>query len=369
MLPVLVCAEGFLLSHTSEVVDIPDQSAVDAFLPELQPARRLGARSRAGRARSPRCPSRTTTPPFQRNVADAMDEARGLVEAVAAEFTSHFGRRKVGALEIAGNPAADTALVTIGTIGDSALELLDDDDNLLLVRVHAYRPFPAAELAAALAGVSYVSVVDRAPAFGSLGPLGADVRSLDLPHAKAATNFVGGLGGTEVTPRRCAGRSHQTRSTAPSARARARLHPGGGLAMAAWLDEIVSEEQLLHPGHAACAGCAPAINVRHVLGAPGRGDAGVEDRPRHPRVVLDDHRRHLARQRVRRHRPPDAVRLRGGRGVRRSRPRCGCAGRRTRRWSSGAETARPATSASPASPRPPSGTRTSSTSSTTTRRT
>ena len=37
--------------------------------------------------------------------------------------------------------------------------------------------------------------------------------------------------------------------------------------MAAWLEEIVSEESLLHPGHAACAGCAPAINVRHVLGA------------------------------------------------------------------------------------------------------
>jgi pyruvate/2-oxoacid:ferredoxin oxidoreductase beta subunit len=37
--------------------------------------------------------------------------------------------------------------------------------------------------------------------------------------------------------------------------------------MSAWLDEVVSEERLLHPGHAACAGCGPAINVRHVLGA------------------------------------------------------------------------------------------------------
>jgi pyruvate/2-oxoacid:ferredoxin oxidoreductase beta subunit len=35
--------------------------------------------------------------------------------------------------------------------------------------------------------------------------------------------------------------------------------------MAAWLEEIVSEEKLLLPGHAACAGCAPAINIRHVL--------------------------------------------------------------------------------------------------------
>ena len=37
--------------------------------------------------------------------------------------------------------------------------------------------------------------------------------------------------------------------------------------MAAWLDEIVTEERLLLPGHAACAGCGPAINIRHVLGA------------------------------------------------------------------------------------------------------
>ena len=41
---------------------------------------------------------------------------------------------------------------------------------------------------------------------------------------------------------------------------------GGGALMAVWVDEVVSEERLLHPGHAACAGCGPAINVRHVLG-------------------------------------------------------------------------------------------------------
>jgi pyruvate/2-oxoacid:ferredoxin oxidoreductase beta subunit len=35
--------------------------------------------------------------------------------------------------------------------------------------------------------------------------------------------------------------------------------------VAAWLDEILAEEKLLLPGHAACAGCAPAINIRHVL--------------------------------------------------------------------------------------------------------
>jgi len=199
MLPVMVCAEGFLLSHTSEIVDIPDQSTVDAFLPELHPPDDWLLDPERPRTFSA-LPEPKDYAAFQRHVADAMDEARSLIGAVASEFTAHFGRHKVGALEVAGNLDADTALVTIGTIGDSALELLDDDENLLLVRVHAYRPFPAAELSAALAGVSYVSVIDRAPAFGSLGPLGGDVRSLDLPHVKAATNFVGGLGGTDVTP-------------------------------------------------------------------------------------------------------------------------------------------------------------------------
>jgi pyruvate/2-oxoacid:ferredoxin oxidoreductase alpha subunit len=106
----------------------------------------------------------------------------------------------VGALQLSGNPSANRALVAIGTIGDSALELLDGDADLLVVRVHAYRPFPAAELSSALADASYITVVDRAAAFGSLGPLGGDVRSLRLHRATAVTNFVCGLGGVDVTP-------------------------------------------------------------------------------------------------------------------------------------------------------------------------
>lgn len=214
MLPVLVCAEGFLLSHTSEVVDIPDQSTVDAFLPAFRPPEDWLLDPDRPRTYSA-LPQPKDYAAFQRHVADAMDEAGSLIDAVASEFTSGFGRHRAGALEIAGNPDADTALITIGTIGDSALELLDDDRNLLLVRVHAFRPFPADQLAAALAGVSYVSVIDRAPAFGSLGPLGSDMRSLDLRHATAATNYVCGLGGTEVTPLTLRWALDETRSNGP----------------------------------------------------------------------------------------------------------------------------------------------------------
>ena len=212
MLPVMVCAEGFLLSHTSEVLEIPDQDAVDAFIPELHPPEDWVLDPERPRAFSS-LPQPNAYYAFQRNVADAMDEARGLIKTVSSEFTSHFQREKIGALEILGNPEADTALVAIGTIGDSAQELLAADDDLRVIRVHTYRPFPAAELSSALAGVSYVSVIDRAAAFGSLGPLGNDVRSLDLSHVKAAVNFIAGLGGVDVTPDTLRWTLNQTRST------------------------------------------------------------------------------------------------------------------------------------------------------------
>jgi pyruvate/2-oxoacid:ferredoxin oxidoreductase alpha subunit len=199
MLPVLVCAEGFLLSHTSEVLDIPTQRTVDEFLPELSPPDDWLLDPGNPRTFSA-LPQPDDYYAFQRNVAEAMEDAGRVIETVASEFTSQFGRRKIRALELTGNPDADAALVAIGTIGDTAEELVEDDGDLLVVRVHAYRPFPGAELASVLSGTSSVCVVDRAAAFGSLGPLGGDVRSLGLDHGTAVTNVVCGLGGADVTP-------------------------------------------------------------------------------------------------------------------------------------------------------------------------
>ena len=82
--------------------------------------------------------------------------------------------------------------------------------------------------------------------------------------------------------------------------------------MPAWLDEIVSEEKLLLPGHSACAGCGPAISIRHVLDGLAAAKPESKIVLVDPVVVLDDHRRRLSRQRVRRLRPADAVCLGGG---------------------------------------------------------
>ena len=195
MLPVLVCAEGFLISHTAEVVDVPTQDEVDRFLPPFRPPEDWLLDPRRPRAFSG-LPEPSDYATYQRNVAEAHDRTRDLLAEVARDFAETFGREKVASLEVAGNREADTAIVTIGTIGETARELLTDDEPPLVVRVHAYRPFPADELAAALECVSHVCVVDRAPAFGAPGPLGEDVRSCGIP----ATDVVCGLGGSDVTP-------------------------------------------------------------------------------------------------------------------------------------------------------------------------
>ena len=195
MLPVLVCAEGFLVSHTAEVVEVPSQAVVDEFLPPFrapedwvldpgQPRAFMGL------------PEPYEYATFQRNVADALAEARDRLSEIAADFSARVGRPKVASIEFAGDPEAETALITIGTIGETARELLDDAKPLLLARVHAFRPFPSEELAAALAHTSHICVVDRAPAFGAPGPLGQEVRALGF----AATDVVCGLGGSDVTP-------------------------------------------------------------------------------------------------------------------------------------------------------------------------
>jgi pyruvate ferredoxin oxidoreductase alpha subunit len=197
MLPVLVCAEGFLLSHTSEVVDVPDRETVDGFLPPFRPPEDWLLDPDVPRTFSG-LPEPRDYDVFQRNVVRAMSDARAVIEAVASDFSSRFGRAKAGAVEISGDAEADTALVVIGTIGDTAQELLEDGEDLLVARIHAFRPFPAAELAAVLARASHVCVVDRAAPFGSFGPLGADIRALGL--RSAVTNVICGVGGTEVTP-------------------------------------------------------------------------------------------------------------------------------------------------------------------------
>src|SRR5579871_1099252 len=114
MLPVLVCAEGFLVSHTAEVVEVPQQEQVDAFLPSFRPSADWVLDPGRPRAFSG-LPEPNDYATYQRNVAEAHDRASELLAETAVQFRHVFGRDKVASIEFSGDPRAETALVTIGT--------------------------------------------------------------------------------------------------------------------------------------------------------------------------------------------------------------------------------------------------------------
>ena len=318
MLPVMVCAEGFLLSHTSEVVDVPARRRSTRSCPPFGPPAEWVLDPDAAAHLLRRCPEPREYAAFQRNVADAMDEARaadrGRRRRVHVALRAPEGRC---ARDQRQSRSAATALVTIGTIGDTARELLDGRRRPA-ARSRARVPAVPGRAARGRARGASHGLRRRPRGRVRLVRAARQRRQVARPRpgARRSTNVVCGVGGTEVTPGHAAlGAPRGTLGRGRADRAGADVRPRGGVTVAAWLDEIVAEERLLLPGHSACAGCGPAITIRHVLGGLAAAAPEREDGAGDPGLVLDDHRRHLARQRVRGRRPPDPVRLGGGGGV------------------------------------------------------
>lgn len=199
MLPIMVCEEGFLLSHTSEMVVVPQQDVVDKFLPPFMPPDGWGIDPDKPRVIS-QVPTSRGYMHFQKNIEDAMGLAEDYIEESAAEFEYIFGHKKIGGIEVSGNFASSRALITMGTIGKTARLLHDDEKykDILLVRVHAFRPFPKKALRKALENISDITVVDRSFSLGGASPLAADISKV-FGKQRRIVSFIAGIGGVSVT--------------------------------------------------------------------------------------------------------------------------------------------------------------------------
>ncbi|KKU86660.1 MAG: Pyruvate ferredoxin oxidoreductase, alpha subunit [Parcubacteria group bacterium GW2011_GWA2_47_9] len=203
MLPVMVCYEGFTMSHLGAPVVIPDQETVDRFLPAFNPPKKwlLSADNPVthGASAEPEIYSK-----HQRQIHEAMLNGEKAFEEIAAEFTQVFGREKVGALEITGSSEASLALVTCGATGETAKTALETDKNFLLARLHMFRPFPKKALLQALRTMQKIAIIDRAISFGSGGPIAIELKdvfyNMPLVAAPNILSLIGGLGGTDITP-------------------------------------------------------------------------------------------------------------------------------------------------------------------------
>lgn len=199
-LPVMVCVDGFTLTHMLEPVVLPAPEQVDAFLPPYAFARVLDPRE-------PLSLGTLVAPDFFTEARHAHHRAllRAAEEILAAdcEWETLGGRRAGGLLEVLGDPRAEIGIVALGGINGTLLDAMDEYPELprvRLIKLRAFRPFPVEALIAACAGLRELIVLERALSPGGSGILGAEVRAAlyELETPPRVHAFAVGLGGRDV---------------------------------------------------------------------------------------------------------------------------------------------------------------------------
>jgi pyruvate ferredoxin oxidoreductase alpha subunit len=201
MLPVMVCLDGFILSHTVERVEIMEQEEVDRFLPRFEPLHRL----------DPAEPTliNPIVPPeyameMRYQLDRAVDHSRDVITEVDAEFAKAFGRSYGGLIDTYQMEDAEFAMLTLGTATGLARGVVDelrrDGKKAGLIKLRFMRPFPFKELCQATNGLKALGVFDRSASFNGGGPVHTEVAAALCNVPVMVTGHIAGIGGRDVTP-------------------------------------------------------------------------------------------------------------------------------------------------------------------------
>ena len=199
-LPVMVCMDGFILTHAVEGIDVPEQGDVDAFLPAYEPRQVLDPDEpiSIGAMVGPEAFTEVRYLAHLRQL-DALE----LIPALAVEFETRFGRENGGLLHSYRTQDATTIVVALGsvlgTIEDAVDRRRELGDRVGVVGITTFRPFPFDEVRRALANARKVVVVEKAFSVGYGGVLSADVASATHDAPISLHTVVAGLGGRAIT--------------------------------------------------------------------------------------------------------------------------------------------------------------------------
>ena len=197
-IPVMVCMDGFVLTHAFERVDVPAQHEVDAFLPPCEPRQVLDPADPVsiGAIVGPEAFTEVRYLAHLRQL-----DALAVIPDVADEFALRFGRASGGLVRPYRVADADTVVIALGsvlgTLKDTVDELRAGGLRVGVVGVTTFRPFPYDAVRAAVGEPARVIVLERAFSVGTGGIVTADVRGA-LPGRPLHT-VVAGLGGRPVT--------------------------------------------------------------------------------------------------------------------------------------------------------------------------
>jgi pyruvate ferredoxin oxidoreductase alpha subunit len=204
LLPSMIGLDAFVLTHTMEPVDIPEQEKVDAFLPKyespycwLDPARPMTIGSFG-------------TPEYymEFKLAEelAMERSSGVIDEVFADFERRFGRRYQKVVGYR-TEDADVIMVMIGSMYGTAKAAVDEmrkkGVKAGLVKMTVYRPFPTKELYSLVKNAKALAIVERAYSYGLGGPLFADISGAiyNMDKKPMMLNYIIGLGGRDIVPK------------------------------------------------------------------------------------------------------------------------------------------------------------------------
>ncbi len=202
MLPVMVCLDGFILTHGIETVDMPGQDQVDKFLPKYHAPYKLDVEHplTLGALAAPEhyMETRFALQETHKEVLEFMPE-------VFEKFSSTFGR-KYDFLEKYCLEDADKVIVAMGsvcgTIKDVVDELRKKGRKVGLLKISVLRPFPATQIYNALKNIPKIAVLDRALSLGSFAPLASEIKTTfcgKKKMPKVISSFIAGLGGRDIT--------------------------------------------------------------------------------------------------------------------------------------------------------------------------
>jgi pyruvate ferredoxin oxidoreductase alpha subunit len=201
LLPVLVCLDGFTITHSAEPVELLADEDVRRFVGEYRiphPVLDAAHPSTQGPFAMP-----DYYYEFRRAQAAAIEAALPLVDELAAGLAQLSGRT-LGALEAYRVDDAEQVVIslgsTAGTVKDVVDELRDEGECIGGVKICSYRPFPAAALGCLLAGVKKAVVLDRADSPGGAPPLFAETAAALYGSGIELRGHVYGLGGRDLHP-------------------------------------------------------------------------------------------------------------------------------------------------------------------------
>jgi pyruvate ferredoxin oxidoreductase alpha subunit len=199
MTPVMVNLDGFTLTHTYDMVEIPDQEAVDRYLPPFTTSNKLDLND-------PKTLCQTVGPDFHAEgrflQQAAFEIAKRKIVDYDREYGKIIGRSYGGMIEEYKCGDAETVLVAMGSVAGTVRVVVDalrqEGKKVGLIKIRSYRPFPKEYFAGLKNRFKAIGVIDRSISFGFDGTIFSEVKSSMYGAGSRLANYIVGLGGRDI---------------------------------------------------------------------------------------------------------------------------------------------------------------------------